>query len=74
MRTLQPLKLLSRIKARGVSLLTFVGVCATAAIVAACGGGSGGGTLTYTPLAAVQRGRRLLEARFNRYHRHRWRR
>ncbi|MEX3810134.1 tannase/feruloyl esterase family alpha/beta hydrolase [Paraburkholderia sp. BR13439] len=54
MRRLQPLKLLSRIKARGVSLLTFVGVCATAAIVAACGGGSGGGSLTYTLLAAVQ--------------------
>jgi feruloyl esterase len=54
MRTLQPLKLLSRIKARSVSLLTFVGVCATAAIVAACGGGGGGGTLTYTPLSVVQ--------------------
>jgi pimeloyl-ACP methyl ester carboxylesterase len=54
MRTLQALKLLTRIKARSVSLLTFVGVCTTAAIVAACGGGSGGGTLTYTPLSVVQ--------------------
>ncbi|EEA02705.1 Feruloyl esterase [Burkholderia sp. H160] len=40
MRTLQAQKLLSRIKARGVSLLTLVGVCATAAIVAACGSSS----------------------------------
>jgi pimeloyl-ACP methyl ester carboxylesterase len=54
MKTLQALKSISRIKVRGVSLLTFVGVCATAAIVAACGGGSGGGTLTYTPLSVVQ--------------------
>ncbi|RZF27436.1 tannase/feruloyl esterase family alpha/beta hydrolase [Paraburkholderia sp. UYCP14C] len=52
MKTLQSLKLLSRIKARSISLLTFVGVCATAAIVAACGGGSG--IVTYTPLSVVQ--------------------
>ncbi|APA87585.1 tannase/feruloyl esterase family alpha/beta hydrolase [Paraburkholderia sprentiae WSM5005] len=54
MRTLQSLKLLSGIKARSVSVLTLIAVCATAAIVAACGGGSSGGALTYTPLSVVQ--------------------
>jgi len=55
MRTLHSLNPFVSIKARAVSLLTLLSVCATAAIVAACGGGSGsGGSIsTYTPLSVV---------------------
>ncbi|MBN3849970.1 tannase/feruloyl esterase family alpha/beta hydrolase [Paraburkholderia sp. Ac-20342] len=55
MRTLHSLNPFASIKARAVSLLTLLSVCATAAIVAACGGGSGsGGSIsTYTPLSVV---------------------
>ncbi|MBN3802752.1 tannase/feruloyl esterase family alpha/beta hydrolase [Paraburkholderia sp. Ac-20336] len=55
MRTLHSLNPFASIKAHAVSLLTLLSVCATAAIVAACGGGSGsGGSIsTYTPLSVV---------------------